>query len=182
VMKRVAKGIVSGAPFEKNAEVGNIVQGESNEPLRRASRKNFGVTFGYLYPTNGYDGSDRVFVGDVRFDFELNDYAAGILLGIRKGFAMNLYGTYLASKTDFCPYIGGGFGFHWVSHDQVALIAPQTGFNVSPSGRSDGFELSLATGMRVLHTYNFQLIFNLEYTYAFNDYDDQAVVFTIGIL
>jgi len=182
VMKRVAKGIVSGAPYEKNAEVGNIVQGESNEPLRRASRKNFGVMFGYLYPTSGYDGSDRVFVGDARFDFELNDYAAGILLGIRKGFAMNLYGSYLASRTDVCPYIGGGFGFHWVSHDEVMSVGPTGNYTISPSNRSDGFELTVETGLRVLHTYNFQLMFNLEYTYAFNDYDDQAIVFTIGIL
>jgi hypothetical protein len=36
--------------------------------------------------------------------------------------------------------------------------------------------------MRVLHTYNFQLLFNLEYIRTLNDYNDGAIVFTIGIL
>ena len=48
--------------------------------------------------------------------------------------------------------------------------------------RSDGIELSANTGIRVLHTYNFQMIFNLEFIYTMNDYNDRAVVFTIGIL
>ena len=33
-----------------------------------------------------------------------------------------------------------------------------------------------------MHTYDFQMVFNVEYIYTVNFYDDQAIVFTIGIL
>jgi hypothetical protein len=185
LMKRIAKSVVDRAPIDKNVEVGKILVSESTEPLRRASRKNFGISFGYLYPQRGYDNSDRIFVADARFDYELQDYAVGMLFGIRKGFAMNLYGAYLFSRTDLCPYLGGAFGFHWVSHDDLIVNfgAQPSAYMVNQTNpRSDGFELTGSAGIRVLHTYNFQLIFNLEYIYTLNDYDDGAVVFTIGIL
>jgi hypothetical protein len=114
---------------------------------------------------------------DGRFDYEMDQFAAGMVLGIRKGFAMNLYGSYLASRTDFCPYVGGGFGFHWVAHNDI--------FSNSVTRReftADGFELSAHGGMRLLHTFNFQMIFHLEFTATLNDYNDRALVFTIGIL
>jgi hypothetical protein len=172
VMKRIAKSVVDIEPADKNVEVGTILEGESEEPLRRSSRKNVGLSFGYLYPQNGYDESSRYFVVDMHLDYEMEEFAAGMLLGIRDGFAVNLYGSYLFTKTDFCPYVGGAFGFHWVLHDDI----------FSDDRRTDGFELTANTGIRILHTYNFQIIVNLEYNYTLNDYDDQSIVFTIGIL
>jgi hypothetical protein len=186
LMKRVAKSVVERAPIDKNVEVGKILVSESREPLRRASRKNFGISFGYLYPQRGYDNSDRSFVADARFDYELQEYAVGMLFGVRKGFAMNIYGAYLLSKTDLCPYVGAAFGFHWVSHNDWAIYYNPYSPNIydvsQKDKRSDGFELTGNAGIRVLHTYNFQLIFNLEYIYTLNDFDDGAIVFTIGIL
>jgi hypothetical protein len=175
VMKRIAMSVVGGGTVEKNAEVGKILQSESTESLRRTTNKNFGFSFGYLYPQHGYDNSDQSFVVDARFDYELNDWAAGMMIGARKGFAMNLYGSYLFSRQDLCPYVGANVGFHWVSH---------TGFfgGTQSGNRSDGFELIAHGGIRVLHTYNFQLIFNLDYIYTINDYNDRALVFTIGLL
>jgi len=166
VMKRIAQSIVEHQSMGKSAEVGNITPAETAAPLRRATLRNFGLSFGYLYPQNGtYDHSGRIFVMDARFDYELNDYAVGMLLGLRNGFASNLYGMYLLSRKDVCPYVGGALGFHWVSPDN-----------------SDGFELTASTGIRVMHTYNFELVFNLEYIYSLNDYNDRALVFTMGIL
>lgn len=178
LMKRLAKSVVDLAPISKSAEVGQILATEATEPQRRATRKNFGFSFGYLYPQHGYDNGDRSFIVDSRFDYEIDDYAVGMLVGIRKGFAMNLYGSYLLSRQDLCPYFGGGLGFHWVSHQSTP-----TYFNTPTKDlRGDGFELSASTGIRLLHTYSFQMIFNLEFIYTLNDYDDRAVVFTIGIL
>lgn len=178
LMKRLAKSVIDLEPIARTAEVGAITASETAEPARRATRKNFGFSFGYLYPQQGYDNSDRIFIVDTRFDYEIEDYAAGMLIGIRNGFATNLYGSYLTSRGDICPYVGGGFGFHWVAHDD--LIDQVTG---RPRDlRSDGFELSAHTGVRVLHTYNFQMIFNLEYLYTMNGYEDRAIVFTIGLL
>jgi len=172
VMKRVAKSVVEQESSKKVAEVGNIVESESVQPLHRTSTKNFGISFGYLYPQNGYDDGDRALTFDARFDYELEEYAVGTLIGIRKGFGTYLYGSYLFSKSDVCPYLGGGLGFHWVSHNN---------YNNS-NNRGDGFEFSAHTGLRIFRTYNFQILINLEYNITINDFHDNAIVFTIGIL
>jgi hypothetical protein len=178
LMKRLAKSVIEREPVSKNAEVGQILASETVEPARRATRKNFGFGFGYLYPQTGYDHADRTFIVDTRFDYEIDDYAVGLLVGIRKGFAAGLYGSYLTCRTDICPYVGGGFGFHWIDHSSI--YDRLTGRNVE--GRGDGFELSANAGLRVLHTYSFQMIFNLELLYTMNDFNDRAIVFTLGIL
>lgn len=172
VMKRVAKSVVEQESFKKGVEVGKIVQEESVKPLRRASNKNFGISFGYLYPQKGYDDGGRVLTFDARFDYELEEYAVGTLIGIRKGFGTYLYGSYLFSKSDFCPYVGGGLGFHWVTHSRFP----------NQDMRGDGFEFSAHTGLRVFRTYNFQILINLEYNITINDFNDSAIIFTIGIL
>jgi TolB-like protein len=176
VMKRVAKSIVENEPLSKGAQVGNITLNESKKNiLRKGSNKNIGLSFGYLYPQKGYDKTDRSLVVDLRIEYELETYSVGMLLGIRKGFAMNVYSSYLVSKKDLCPYIGGAFGFHWISH---TYSYDYDGTDI----REDGFEVTARTGIIAFRTYNFQVILNLEYIYTFNDYDDQALVFTIGIL
>jgi len=180
VMKRIAKSIVEHSPVLKNVEVGTIVASEAEKEHRRTSTKNFGVAFGYLYPQNGYDNSDRNFAFDLRIGNELQDFSVGMLLGIRKGFVMNVYGDYLLSKKDICPFVGGAFGFHWISHNTF-----YNGYDEYDHGKErkgDGFELTARTGLRLFRTYNFQVIINLAYTYTLNDYDDQALLFTIGVL
>lgn len=181
VMKRIASNIIEKRSSDKNAMVGNIVKQETNEPLRRSSRKNIGVSFGYLFPQYGYNNDDRSFTINLHLDYELEDFATGLLAGARDGFAMNIYGEYLFSRTDFCPFAGASFGFHWVSHSSVETYDYVT-HTYSDKKKGDGFELGLKTGMRVLHTYNFQILFNLEYILTFNDFNDKAIVFTIGIL
>lgn len=176
VMKRIAKSISSVKKFSESAEVGKITETETLESLRRSSKYNFGITFGYLFPQTGYDNDfDKTFVFNTHFDYELPDYAVGLMLGLRRGFAANIYAKYLFSKTDVCPYVGGSFGFHWVTHNDVIY------YN-NDKKSSDGFELGLATGLRLFHTYDFQVVLNLEYIITFNDYNDKAIVFTIGIL
>lgn len=174
-MKRIAKSVVDLQPLKQGAEVGNILENESQPTYRKASRKNVGLAFGYLYPQSGYDGNERTFLGDLRLDYEMEDFSVGMLLGIRRGFAANVYGHYLFTRTDICPYIGGGFGFHWVSHDDIIDLRGE-------DKNADGFELTINTGLRLLHTYSFQIILNLEFIATFNDYNDKAIVFTIGFL
>lgn len=182
VMKRVAISVVKQTPFNANQEVGNIVGKESIESLRQKARYNFGVGFGYLFPSVGYDkDKEKSFTINAYFDYEIQDYAVGLMLGARDGFAINIYGNYLFSKTDLCPYVGGALGFHWVSeHTNYTYdyaYNPNTVKN-----KSDGIELGLQGGLRIFHTYNFQLFIQGEYIMTFNDYNDKAFVFTIGIL
>ncbi len=181
VMKRIAKSLVEHTPILKNVEVGTIVASEAKKEHRRSSTKNFGVAFGYLYPQNGYDKSDRNFAFDVRIGNELQDFSVGMLLGIRKGFVMNVYGDYLLSKKDICPFVGGAFGFHWITHNSYYSDRYDE-YGEEKERKDDGFELTARTGLRLFRTYNFQVIINLAYTYTINDYDDQALLFTIGVL
>lgn len=174
VMKRVAISVSRLTPFDANQEVGNIIQQESIETLRRKARYNFGVGFGYLFPTEGYDEDhDKSFTINAYFDYELQDISAGLMLGARKGFAINLYGNYLFTRTDVCPYAGVSLGFHWVTHEGIFYANDKD---------EDGIELGLKGGVRLFHTYNFQIFLQGEYIMTFNDYNDKAIVFTIGIL
>jgi TolB-like protein len=180
VMKRVAISVAKQTPFNSNQEVGNIVQQESIESLRQKARYNFGLGFGYLFPIHGYDTDKKSFTLNAYFDYELQDYAVGFMLGARKGFAINLYGNYLFTRTDVCPYLGGSLGFHWVyNHSDENRYY----FDPNPNNKDeDGIELGLETGVRLLHTYSFQLFIKGEYIMTFNDFNDKAFVFTIGIL
>ena len=181
VMKRIAISVANQTPFKSNQEVGNIVKQETIVPLSQVARFNFGVGFGYLFPSEGYDYDKKSFTLNIYLDYEIQDYAVGMMAGARDGFAINLYGNYLFSRTDFCPYIGGTLGFHWVAHDEVLLIDPYY-----ENGRiekdADGIEIGANAGIRLLHTYNIQIFLNVEYIVTFNDYKDKAIVFTIGIL
>lgn len=175
VMKRVAISVANHSPFNSNQEVGNIVKQETVIPLSQAARFNFGVGFGYLFPSDGYDNDNKKsFTINAYFDYEIKDYAAGLMLGARKGFAINLFGNYLFSKTDVCPYLGTSLGFHWVAHENWMFG------NEEKDG--DGIELGFQGGVRLFHTYNFQIFIQGEYIMTFNDYNDKAFVFTIGLL
>ncbi|GAB4377165.1 MAG: hypothetical protein Kow0042_24470 [Calditrichia bacterium] len=181
VMKRLAMSIATNKPVDKVAEVGAITQQEELEPRRRAGRKFAGFSFGYLFPGNGYDNEDRVFAMDFRTGAEIQDFAVGMQLAIRKGFAVNIFSHYLFSRTDIAPYLGGGFGFHWVSHKQY-WYDEYGSYHDEKEKRDDGFELSANAGLLGFRTYNIQIIINLSYTYVLNDYDDHGFIFTIGLL
>lgn len=185
VMKRVASSIITNKSLEKTAEVGLITESETVVPRRRSMRKFTSYSFGYLYPQNGYDDRGRSFAMDLRFGAEMDEYEIGLQLGVRKGFAVNIFGARMLTKTDFSPYIGGAFGFHWVNHEFFDSGYYDYENNVYVQGeekRKDGFELTLNSGVRAFRTYNFQLLLNLGYSMTFNDFNDRAVLFTIGII
>jgi len=183
VMKRVAISIAKETPFSENVEVGNVVGKESIESSRRKSRYNFGMDFGYLFPQNGYEDDNKSLTINAYFDHEIQQYAVGLMAGARNGFAINIYGNYLFSNADICPYLGGSLGVHWVQHNDSRVISPgDNGLYNSAELSGNGIELGFKGGIRLLHTYNVQLFIGLEFIITFNDYEDRAVVFTIGIL
>ena len=183
VMKRVAMSVSESVPLSKTARVDNIIETETITPRRRSLRRYTSYTFGYLYPQNGYDDDSRSFVFDLRFGAELNQSEIGLQMGIHKGFAISVFSSYLLSKDDVCPYIGGAIGFHWVSHvNQGSYVLRGDGLDYLEELREDGIELTGYVGVRLLRTYDFQFLANLGYALTFNDYDDRAILFTIGIL
>jgi hypothetical protein len=182
VLKRVAISVGTNKPIERTAEVNNITANESLEPLRRGSNTLTGFTFGYLFPQEGYDNDDRSFSFDFRVAHEIEPFEVGLLLAVRKGFAVNVFGNYLLTRKDICPYLGGAFGFHWVKHDQYDYYDPQTQTYRQDNRHTDGFELTANGGVKLFRTYNFQILLNFAYLVTFNDYDDRATVFTFGLV
>ena len=182
VMKRVATSIVSGQPVTQTAKVDNIMEAETETPRRRAARGYWGIDFGYLYPTNGYDDDDRSFTMDLRIGREINQIAVGTLFAGRKGFSANVYASYLFTKTDICPFLGGAFGFHWVNHKEYEEYSDPYVYEGENKKSTDGFEFTGNGGIRLFRTYDFQILLNFDYIVTMNDYNDQAVVFTIGML
>jgi TolB-like protein len=183
VLKRAAKSIVTMTPVAETAEVGLITENEARVSQLRGSQSFFGLSFGYLYGQKGYDNVDRSFLMDVRFGQELTNFEVGMLMGAHKGFAMNIYASYLFSRKDICPYLGSALGFHWISHNEPSYYYDYNRYeNVYEDKRSDGFELTINSGVKFLRTFKRQVVANFAYSFAFNDYHDQATMFSIGLL
>lgn len=186
VLKRIAKSISEQLPVVKTAEVGLITENETEtSSIRREARKYGGLSFGYIYPQHGYDEDDRLFTMDFRTGFEFNDLMVGSQMFLRKGFGFNLFGNYLFSRKDVCPYIGTSLGFHWVSHDDyydVRYDYQSHEYTEEEDKKGDGLELGFQTGLQLFRTYNFEMIFSFGYTLTFNDYNDRALFFTLGLL
>ncbi len=174
IMKRIAISATQEKNISESAQVGNIIEGENKKFFnRRIARSYNGISFGYLYPDNGYEGvNGKSLVMEFRKGYDMEDYFVALNFSTRRGISSTVSVDYLLSKDDFCPFIGAGLGFHWVVHPEAS----------SSDKRSDGFQFLLNTGVRAFRTYNFQILTNLSYSVTFNDYDDRAVVVTIGLL
>ena len=163
VMKRIAASVTKQMPIDETAEVGVITEKETVPELRRSAQRTVGFSFGYLFPTEGYDNADRSFAFEFRTGFETETNAIGLMLAIRRGFTANIYGSYLFSREDVCPYIGGAFGFHWVTHNTAPVYTLQTDGYYSYQNKDkkdNGFEFTANTGLRLFHTYDFQILLN----------------------
>jgi TolB-like protein len=182
VTKRVAASIVWQTPVERTAEIGLVTEQETLEPNRRKANASWGIAFGYLYPENGYDEEQDVFVWDFRSFYEMKNFALDALLGVRKGFALNVGFLYVPSPKDFSPFVGAGVGFHAVSHDIIYDYDYEYHYDYQTEEPNDGFEILVKGGLLAFRTYDFRVVATLEYSLAFNDFDDRAVVLTIGVM
>jgi len=177
IVKRIVKSISTDKSFQESAELGNITLNESKENNVRNSLAYGGLGFGYLFPTKGFDNDfDRSFSLDFRSYYETEDFLVFGLAAIRKGFALNVGIAKILSKNDFSPMLGAGVGFHWISHDDDFSIGEDD------KKRSDGLELLLSAGILTFRTFNFRLVLNVDYAFTFNDYNDQAITFTISLM
>jgi TolB-like protein len=181
VVKRVAASIVQEVPVAKTVEVGLVTEQESQEAKTRKANSSWGVAFGYLYPQKGYDDERQIFVWDFRSLYEMRQFAVDAVLGLRQGFALNVGFLYLPSRKDFSPFVGAGVGFHGVSHKQFYSGPYYYEYGQSEK-TSDGVEFLIKGGLLAFRTYDFRVIATVEYSITLNDYDDRAIVVTIGVL
>jgi TolB-like protein len=180
VVKRVAASVVQQIPAAKTVEVGLVTDQESQEVKTRKANTSTGIAWGYLYPQKGYDDREPVFVWDFRSVYELRHVAVDAVMGFRQGFALNISVLYVPGLKDFSPFAGGGIGFHGVSHEQY-----YDAYYYSPDGsnnKEDGFEFVIKGGLLAFRTYDFRVVATVEYTMAFNDYNDRAIVLTLGVM
>ena len=180
VVKRVAASIVQQIPAAKTVEVGLVTEQESQETKTRKANSSWGIAWGYLYPQKGYDDREPVFVWDFRSLYELRHVAVDAVMGFRQGFALNVSVLYVPGLKDFSPFAGGGIGFHGVSHEQY-----YDDYYYSPDGsnkKEDGFEFVIKGGLLAFRTYDFRVVATVEYTMTFNDYNDRAIVVTLGVM
>lgn len=179
IIQRVSRSVISGKPFQSGGELGLITTQETQQIKTRQALMYGGLDFGYLFPQSGFDQKkQRSFCLDFISTYENKGHLVYGMVAIRKGFALTLGYSYMLIKSkDHSPYIGTGFGFHWIDHSSNSN---QISNGQKPRG--DGFELIAKTGFMGYRTYNFRLVINLDWSYTFNDYNDQSLTLTIGLL
>ncbi len=182
VCKRVAASIAAGVPVDKTLVVGQVTEQESLEENTRKANSSWGVGFGYLYPQKGYDEKDNIFIWDFRSVYEMQHLAVDAILGLRQGVALNIGFLYIPGRKDFTPFVGGGVGFHAVSHDYRIYYSEYDDSYYTESQSSDGFEIIVKGGLMAFRTYDFRVVATLEYCWTFNDDNDRAIGLTFGIM
>jgi TolB-like protein len=181
VAKRVAASIVQQVPAAKTVGVGLVTEQESQETKTRKATSSSGIGWGYLYPKKGYDDRDPVFVWDFRSIYEMRHIAVDAVMGFRQGFALNVGILYVPGLKDFSPFVGAGVGFHGVSHEQYH-VGYDYSDNYDGNRRVDGFEFLFKCGLLAFRTYDFRVVATVEYSMTFNDYNDRAIVLTLGVM
>jgi hypothetical protein len=169
IVHRVALSVAKRKNLADVAEVGAIMEDETLSSNRRKGLPYSGLNFGYLYPKVGYDDVDRSFYYEFYRGIETAKFNVGFNLAYNRGIAAGLFANHLLTSTDFCPFIGGGLGFHWAIHDPKIH-----------DYREDGFQVMVGGGLRFLRTYDFQVQVGIRYSWTFNDYDDEAMLLTLG--
>ena len=184
VMKRIAMGIAGIKTVKETAEIGAIVEDESNPPLQRSGINFYGISLGYFLPSSGLKDKERSFTMDLKIGAEVEDFVYGVQMFGRKGFGVNIFSSYLLSRKDVCPYVGAGAGFHWIRDEEFGeYYITEAGYTYKQEDKKgDGFEILLNSGIRLFHTYSFQIAVDLSYSHTFNDFDSNAFTLTIGFV
>lgn len=159
ILARLAIGVAEKKTSEATAEVGKIVKKEAEEPLRRTSFLTASIRVGVLAPIYGFGDNPGFPFGNA---FSVN-YEADKFMGEMSysfyGYTDNanlscfeISGFKLMSKTDMCPYFGGGVGIGSVY--------------TSNSGGTGPF-INFGGGLIFLRTYDFRFIIDARYRISF---------------
>jgi hypothetical protein len=176
----VAVSIAEEKPLSLAETAGTQTGGGGVTPQRTTNRRydtiSMGVGFGQLFPQDGYEGaSNRFFVLDSRTCLEKTNYSLNLLIGVRYGLYAAFGASYIPLKGSVSPYIGGGFGYHFVAED-----ISNSQFN-DPEVSLSGFMGMISAGVWFLRTSDIRVFVNLDFMYTASSFDDKAVVLTLGV-
>jgi TolB-like protein len=181
VAKQVAASIVLQTPAADNrAVVGFVTRQESPKPDTRKSTVSLGIDCGYLYPQEGYDNEKGVFVWDIRGIYEMQHFAVDVLLGMRKGAALNVGFLYLSDPTDFSPFVGAGVGLHTVTYRQTN--AWNDSDDCQDNELNTGLQFLIKGGLLAFRTHDVRVAATVDYSFSLDDCEDRAIVLTIGVM
>jgi len=188
VMRRFAEGIASGRPNSDRATVESVIQAETIEPTRRATRAGFGVRAGFLFPVGNSFGDDHPLTSILAaFKTELGDYMIETtpLIGFNWGDGnldwtmLDVSAVRLFGKSDMTGFAGFGVGVHTVTvaRNQVyTQTYPGTPpYTYSYTSRNQQTRtvptLDLIVGGMGLRTYDMSLILELRLHIVFATFD-----------
>jgi len=195
VMKRLARALAEGKTLEEVVDIHNVTEEETDETRhrRRAGLFSSGFRYGYLFPTTkgSYlrDVSEYRWIEPVRqaqfsqiintdwvtwMEFSRN-YALEWDLHVGWGaeIGSHLSMVKLFSDRDFAPFVGGGLGINYVFAGNYSA-----GENKANSGPT----LTAKTGLVAFRTYNFRVLFDVNYKVVLNHDTDQGIQVGMGLL
>jgi TolB-like protein len=181
VARRVAASIVQQTPAaDKRAVVSFVAGQESPEPDIRRTNVSLGIDCGYLYPQEGYDNEQGVFVWDIRGIYEMEHIAVDVVLGMRKGAALNVGFLYLSDPNNFSPFVGAGVGLHAVQYKQTN--AGKDSDDCQDNELNTGLEFLVKGGLLAFRTHDVRVAATVDYSFSLDDCEDRAIVLTLGVM
>jgi len=173
VMERVAEALATRQPVSESRQVGRVLEKEGLNTRRRSAIRQSAIQAGYQWEIGGEgdDDTQRHFVASLSSGMEERAFDAGWSLSWRNGPALLLYSDWLMRPRDLCPFVGGAAGFHWFRFQEKA----------GDYDLDDGFHTSARAGLILYRTYEFQIVLQTEYAVTWNQRQDRAWLFSLGI-
>jgi|GEM_PF-7098116 len=185
VMLRIAEGLARGRANSDQATVDSVTRTESEEPLRRATRRGLGFRGGFIYPTgDSYGGTNRLTSLTLLYKYEGRDFfvESTVLTGLAWGenavewTPLDVFAARFLSREDAAPYFGAGLGIRSLHLER------SVGRNVEPLNQNDYWSyqsqnettlsLDVGVGLIALRTFDFNLVLDLRYHYVLDSFDD----------
>ena len=168
ILSRLAKGVAERKKTEATAEVGKITEKEGFEPARRASFWSGGGKIGYFFPFGGFGENPGSLIGfsgvglyETPSLMAEASYSLFTFTGRASLWTVGFSAFKLLSKTDVCPYLGGGIGLAGVTGDYPG----GSSYTYYESGV--GPMLNFGGGYMFLRTYDFRFVVDVRYYLAF---------------
>ena len=197
---RMAEALVTGKRVEKTGELGTITHEEAKAPVRKDTR--FGVTLGLegILPAHGFaDGVVGAGTG-LGLWLESMDFVIEPRIGVRTDLGagdrdwthvpLEITLSYLLSRSDFAPLLGGGLGVAYV-HEELPVERRDGSTLVTTGTRviEDSifaFDVYARAGLLMLRTYDASAVLTVDYAFTFGDFEGrtngQAVRLSLAVI